>query len=534
MPSVARIRWAALALIVAAQFMVVLDISIVNVALATIKSDLDFSEASLQWVISAYAITFGGFLLLGGRLADLLGRRRVFMAGIVLFTVASALCGLAWSAGSLVVFRGLQGLGGALFAPAGLSLLMTTFREGRERNLALGIWGAASGSGAAVGVLLGGVLTSYLDWPWVFYINVPVGLALVFLVPRRLAESRAEGVGRHFDVAGATTITASLMLLVYALTRATQDGWGSVSTITLIAAAVALGGAFVAIERRAESPLLPFEAFRGTTLGTANVITAIIASIAFSQFFLLTLYLQQVLHYSAARSGLAFTAIAGTVAITSNVAQRFVTASAHAASSRWASCRRGVRGAPDPAAGRRALRHRPAAVVHPHRHRDRDLVRRGHDRVAGGGAAARRRRRVGPRQHEPPGRRSDRARRDDDDRDHVRPHRSVGESAAAATTHGYHVAFGLLAVLALAAALLTATMRVAHRREDVNVQAESRRTPSSSRSRRQHDDNVTRGRRSRPRPAGRRPALAGARARARPAGTCRPRRDPGGARRAHA
>src|SRR6266851_4221724 len=200
--------WTALALIVAAQFMVVLDVSIVNVALATIKSDLHFSQTSLQWVITAYAIVFGGFLLLGGRLADLLGRRRIFVAGIALFTFGSALSGLAWSAGSLVVFRGLQGLGGALFAPAGLSLLMTTFREGRERNTALGIWGAASGSGAAVGVLLGGVLTSYLSWPWIFYINVPVGLALVLLAPRKLAESRAENAARHFDVAGASTITA--------------------------------------------------------------------------------------------------------------------------------------------------------------------------------------------------------------------------------------------------------------------------------------------------------------------------------------
>ncbi|MDX6474658.1 MAG: hypothetical protein QOH95_169, partial [Gaiellaceae bacterium] len=169
--------WVALSLIVAAQFMVVLDLSIVNVALATIKSDLGFSETGLQWVITAYAILFGGFLLLGGRLADILGRRRIFIAGVALFTLASALSGLAWSPTSLVVFRGIQGLGGALFAPAGLSILMTTFREGRERNLALGIWGAASGGGAAVGVLLGGVLTSYLSWPWIFYLNVPVGLA---------------------------------------------------------------------------------------------------------------------------------------------------------------------------------------------------------------------------------------------------------------------------------------------------------------------------------------------------------------------
>src|SRR6267378_4588173 len=178
----------------------------VIVALASIKSDLGFSQASLQWVITAYAILFGGFLLLGGRLADILGRRRIFIAGVALFTIASILSGLAWSPASLVVFRGIQGLGGALFAPAGLSILMTTFREGRERNLALGIWGAASGGGAAVGVLLGGVLTSYLSWPWIFYLNVPVGLALVLLAPSRLAESRADNAGRHFDVASAATI----------------------------------------------------------------------------------------------------------------------------------------------------------------------------------------------------------------------------------------------------------------------------------------------------------------------------------------
>src|SRR6059036_2919186 len=206
-------RWAALALVVAAQFMVVLDLSIVNVALATIKSDLDFSATSLQWVISAYAIVFGGFLLLGGRLSDILGRRRIFMAGVAIFTLTSVLCGLAWSEGSLVAFRALEGLGGALFAPAGLSLLMTTFAEGRDRNVALGIWGAASGSGAAVGVLLGGVLTSYLSWPWVFYINVPAGLAIVALSPRYLSEGVSLLPHRHFDVAGATTSTGSRMLL---------------------------------------------------------------------------------------------------------------------------------------------------------------------------------------------------------------------------------------------------------------------------------------------------------------------------------
>jgi EmrB/QacA subfamily drug resistance transporter len=318
-------RWAALALVVAAQFMVVLDLSIVNVALASIKSALDFSQAGLQWVVSAYALTFGGFLLLGGRLADVFGRRRLFIAGIVLFTVSSALCGLAWSGASLVFFRGLQGVGGALFAPAGLSLLMTIFDEGRERNLALGIWGAASGSGAAVGVLLGGILTSYLSWPWVFYINVPVGLAVALLSPRRLPENRAVGVGRHFDVLGATSITGALMLLVFALTKATQDGWGSTTTLAPLASSVALAAAFVAIERRAESALMPFHVFRGNTLAVGTLITTVIASVGFAQFFLLTLYLQQVLHYSAARAGLAFAAIAGTVAVMSNVAQGLVT-----------------------------------------------------------------------------------------------------------------------------------------------------------------------------------------------------------------
>jgi EmrB/QacA subfamily drug resistance transporter len=318
-------RWTALTLILAAQFMVVVDMSIVNVALATIKNDLHFSQASLQWVVTAYAIVFGGFLLLGGRLADLLGRRRVFLAGIAVFTLGSVLSGLAWSAGSLVVFRGLQGLGGALFAPAGLSLLMTIFRDGRERNFALGLWGAASGAGGAVGVLLGGVSTSYLSWPWIFYVNLPVGLALVALGPRFLTESRGLVAERHFDVAGAISITSSLMVLVFALTRATQHGWGSASTIALLAMFVVLAAAFVAIERRAESPLVPFEVFRGTTLAPGTLITAIIASIGFSQFFLLTLYLQQVLHYSAARTGLAFVAIALSVAVTSNVAQRLVT-----------------------------------------------------------------------------------------------------------------------------------------------------------------------------------------------------------------
>src|SRR5881398_2924220 len=224
-------RWSALALVVTAQFMVILDVAIVNVALPSIKSDLHFSQTNLQWVISAYAIMFGGVLLLGGRLADLLGRRRLFVGGLALFAVSSLLCGLAWSEGSLIAFRAVQGLGGALLAPAALSLLMTTFAEGRERNLALGIYGAASGSGAAAGVVLGGLLTSYLSWSWIFFINVPVGVAAIVLTPLLLRESRPEVQHRHFDLAGAATVTGGLMLLVFALTRATSDGWAAPSTV---------------------------------------------------------------------------------------------------------------------------------------------------------------------------------------------------------------------------------------------------------------------------------------------------------------
>src|SRR5512133_314959 len=264
-------RWSALALIVTAQFMVILDVAIVNVALPSIKSDLGFSQTNLQWVISAYAILFGGALLLGGRIADLLGRRRLFIAGLALFATSSLLCGLAWSEGSLIAFRGLQGLGGALLAPAALSLLMTTFAEGRERNLALGIYGAASGSGAAVGVLLGGVLTSYTSWSWIFFINVPVAVAAIALTPVLLRESRAELGHRHFDVAGAVSVTSGLMLLVYALTRATSDGWGAPSTLALLGISGALVLAFVVIELRSKSPLLPMRIFRSSTLSAANV-----------------------------------------------------------------------------------------------------------------------------------------------------------------------------------------------------------------------------------------------------------------------
>src|SRR5919201_353441 len=282
-------RWSALALVVTAQFMVILDGAIVNVALPSIKTDLHFSQTNLQWIISAYAILFGGALLLGGRLADLLGRRRVFVAGLGLFSVSSLLCGIAWSESSLIAFRALQGLGGALLAPAALSLLMTTFAEGRERNLALGIYAAASGSGAAVGVLLGGLLTSYLSWSWIFFINVPVGLLAIGLAPLLLNESRAELGHRHFDIPGAVAITAGLMLLVYATTRATSDGWGAATTLALFSGAIGLVLVFLAIEVRSRSPLLPLRIFRLRALEAANAVMAIVGAATFAEFFLLTL-----------------------------------------------------------------------------------------------------------------------------------------------------------------------------------------------------------------------------------------------------
>jgi EmrB/QacA subfamily drug resistance transporter len=304
--------------------MVILDLAIVNVALPSIKSDLDFSQASLQWVISAYAILFGGTLLLGGRLADLLGRRRLFMAGLALFSISSLLCGLAWSEASLITFRAVQGLGGALLVPAALSILMTIFEEGRDRNLALGIYAAASGSGAAAGVLLGGLLTSYLSWSWIFFINVPVGIAAIALAPVLLRESRADIFHRHFDVPGAASVTGGLMLFVYALTRASTDGWTAATTLGLLGGATALIVAFVVIELRSPSPLLPLRIFRLRTLSGSNAAMAIVGAVAFSEFFLLTLYLQDVLRYSAVQTGAAFVGFALTVVVISNVAQAVV------------------------------------------------------------------------------------------------------------------------------------------------------------------------------------------------------------------
>jgi EmrB/QacA subfamily drug resistance transporter len=317
-------RWAALAVVCAAFFMTVLDVSIVNVALPSIGRALDFSRDNLQWVVTAYAITYGGFLLLAGRAADLLGRRRVFVAGVVLFTLASFLCGLAWSEGVLIASRAVQGLGAAIISPAALSIVTTTFEEGPERNKALGIWGAIGGSGAAVGVLAGGVLTKYLGWEWIFFVNVPVGALAFALTPRFVRESRSERDSSQ-DVAGAITVTAGLGLLVYAVSKAPDHGWGSGWTLSRLVVAVLLIGAFLAVESRAKDPLMPFRIFRVRTVAGANVAGVLLGAVTFANFFLLTLYVQQVLGWSALKTGLTFAATAGTAVLWAGLAQALVT-----------------------------------------------------------------------------------------------------------------------------------------------------------------------------------------------------------------
>jgi len=317
-------RWKALAIVCAAFFMTVLDVSIVNVALPSIGRALDFSRENLQWVITAYAITFGGFLLLGGRAADLLGRRRVFLAGVALFTFASFLCGFAWSEGVLIGARALQGLGAAIISPAALSIIITTFEEGPERNKALGIWGAIGGSGAAVGVLAGGVLTKYLGWEWIFFVNVPVGIAAFLLAPRFVRESRSERES-SFDVGGAVTVTAGLALFVYAVSKAPDHGWGSAWTISRILASLIILGIFLFIESRVRFPLMPFSIFRVRTLAGANVAGLLLGAVVFANFFILTLYVQNVLGWSALRTGVTFVATAGSAVLWAGVAQALVT-----------------------------------------------------------------------------------------------------------------------------------------------------------------------------------------------------------------
>jgi len=319
-----REKWLALALLAAAQFVVVLDASIVNVALPSIGRDLKFSQDDLSWVVNAYTLFFGGFLLLGGRLADRLGRRRMFIAGMILFALASLAGGLADSELWLVIARAVQGLGAAIISPAALSIVTTTFSEGAERNKALGVWGAVAGSGGAAGVLLGGVLTRYAGWEWVLFVNVPIGLLAAFLAPRMLLESRDDRA-KSFDAVGAVSVTAGLALLVYSLVNANKAGWGSAETVALLAGAVALLAFFWSWERRTQHPLVPFSIFRLRTLRGSNVAGLLIGASLFAMFFFISLYLQQVLGYNALKTGFAYLPLALTIIISAGVASQLVT-----------------------------------------------------------------------------------------------------------------------------------------------------------------------------------------------------------------
>jgi EmrB/QacA subfamily drug resistance transporter len=317
-------RWYALAIICVAQFMVILDVSIVNVALPSIQRGLHFSEENLLWVLNAYALFFGGFLMLGGRVADKLGRRRVFVAGVMLFTVASLFCGLATSTGWLVTARAVQGLGAAILSPAALSILTVTFDEGPERNKALSIWGAIAGAGGAFGVLLGGVLTQEFGWQWIFYVNVPIGALVVLASLSILAPSLSEGERTGFDIPGALTLTTGLVLMVFALVKSTSWGWASANTTGTLAVSVLLLVVFIVIERRTAFPLVPLSIFNNRSLSVSNLVSLALGASVFSMFYFLSLYMQEVLGYSALKTGIGYLAIAGAIIIAAGAAQTLV------------------------------------------------------------------------------------------------------------------------------------------------------------------------------------------------------------------
>ena len=315
--------WVVLVLICIAQFMVILDATIVNVALPSIQKDLNLSEANLQWIVNAYALVFGGFLLLGGRAGDLLGRKRLFLIGLVVFTVASLLNGLASSEGFLIASRALQGFGAALISPAALSIISTTFEEGAERAKALGVWAAIAIGGSAVGLVLGGFLVQYLSWPWIFYVNVPVGIVAFVLSLRLVPESRDLTGHRSYDIAGAVTVTGGLMTLVYAIVDAQSAGWGSTKTITTFAISAILLVSFVVIETRAKAPLVRLSIFRIRSLSIANVVMFLAASGIFAMFFFNTLYLQRVLGYQPLKAGLAFLPFTAGIMVSAGLASAF-------------------------------------------------------------------------------------------------------------------------------------------------------------------------------------------------------------------
>ncbi len=318
-------RWRAFALLAVSFFMTIIDLTIVNVSLPTIGRDLHFSETSLQWVVTAYALTFGGFMLLGGRAADLLGRRRILMAGLALFTAASLGAALSTGEESLIGARAVQGLGAAIMLPAALSIVMNMFEEGAERNKALGIWGGLGAVGATVGVIAGGLLTRYAGWQYIFYLNVPIGAVALLLAPRIVPESRLDTVRRKFDAAGALAGTGGLVLLVDAISQAPQYGWGATRTIGVLAAAAVLLAAFLLIERRVTDPILPLSIFRLRTVAGANIAGLLLGGSFYAFIFVGTLYMQQVLHYSALQSGLAWLAASLTSIALAGLSQALVT-----------------------------------------------------------------------------------------------------------------------------------------------------------------------------------------------------------------
>jgi EmrB/QacA subfamily drug resistance transporter len=315
-------RWAALVVVCLAQFMVVLDATIVNVALPSIQRGLHFSAADLQWVINSYTLMFGGFLLLGGRAADFFGRRRLFIVGVAVFSIASLINGLASSSEMLIIGRGLQGLGGALVSPAALSIITTTFAEGPDRNKALGVWSAIAAGGAAVGLLMGGVLTDLLSWEWCFFVNVPVGIAAIAAALRYVPNTLAEHKPSSVDIAGAVAVTSGLVVLVYAIVKAQAWGFGSGKTLGLAAVAVALLAAFIVIEARSKAPLVRLGIFRKRTLTGANVVMTLVAAGMFSMFFFATLYVQEILGFSPLKAGLAFLPVTAGIMIGAGVAQQ--------------------------------------------------------------------------------------------------------------------------------------------------------------------------------------------------------------------
>ena len=429
-------RWRAFAVLAVSYFMTIADLAIVNVALPTIGRKLHMAEPDLQWVVTGYGLTFGGFLLLGGRAADLLGRRRILLAGLAIFTVASLLCGLATAEEFLIPMRCLQGLGAAIVLPAALSIVMNMFPEGTERNKALGAWGAIGASGATVGLIAGGLLTRYAGWQYIFFLNVPVGAAALLLAPRVVPESRLATARRRYDPLGAVTVTGGLSLLVYAISTAPRAGWGSARTVTLLTVSAALLAAFLVTETRVEAPLMPLRIFRLKTLAGANAVGLLLGGSFFAFIFIGTLYMQQVLGYSALQAGLAWLAASLTSVAFAGLAQALVTrGSAKLVMAAGPGPDRRGRAVGGPGARARALLGQPGRAVPHHRNRHRIRLRPGLHRRPRRGRRARGRAGRRAHQHLPAARRGDRRRGGVHDRRHPRHHPDPPGNRASRGSH---------------------------------------------------------------------------------------------------